>query len=52
MGKFRQLSPELWPLVDIRNLFLFSIFAIFWPIFFKHCMRVDIGKMCFWIADG
>ena len=52
MGKFRQLSPELWPLVDIRNSILLSIFAIFWLIFFKLCMRVDIGKVCFEIADG
>ena len=22
MGNFRQLSPELWPLIDVRNLFL------------------------------
>ena len=22
MGKFRQLSQELWPLIDVRNLFL------------------------------
>ena len=29
MGKFRQLSPNLWPLVDVRNSFLLSIFAIF-----------------------
>ena len=47
MGKFCQLSPELWPLVDVRNSFLLSIFAIFWQIFFKLCMRVEIG-----IADG
>ena len=52
MGKFRLLSPELWPLVDVRNMFLLSIFAIFWPIFFKLCMRVDIRKVCFGIADG
>ena len=52
MGKFRQLSPELWPLVDVRNLFLLSIFAIFWTIFFKLCMRVYIGKVCFGMANG
>ena len=52
MGKFRQLSPELWLLVDVRNSFLLSFFAIFLPIFFKVCMRVDIGKGCFGIADG
>ena len=52
MGKFLQLSPELWPLIDIRNSFLLSIFAIILPIFFKLCTRVDIGKVCFGIADG
>ena len=52
MGKFRQLHPELWPLIDVRNSFSLSIFAIFWPIFLKLCMRVAIGKMCFGIADG
>ena len=52
MGKFCQLSPEFWPLIDVRNLFLLSIFAIFLPIFFKLCVRVDIGKVCFRIADG
>ena len=52
MSKFRQLSPELWPLIDVRNSFLLSIFAIFWSIFFKLCMRADIGKVCFGIADG
>ena len=51
MCKFRQLSPKLWHLVDVRNSFLLSIFAIFMPIFFKLCIRVDIGKVCFWIAD-
>ena len=29
MGKFGQLSPELWPLIDVRNLFSLSIFANF-----------------------
>ena len=51
MGKFRQLSPELWPLIDVRNSFSLTIFANFWLIFFKLCMRVDIGKSCFGIAD-
>ena len=52
MGKFRQLSQKLWPLVGVRNSFLLSVFAIFLPTFFKLCMRVDIGKVCFGIADG
>ena len=47
MGKFRQISTELWPLIDVRNSFLFSIFGISLSIFFKLCMRVDIGEECF-----
>ena len=42
MGKFRQISTELWPLIDIRNWFSLSIFGIFLPIF-KLSIRVDIG---------
>ena len=51
MGKFLQISTELWPLIDARNLFSLSIFGIFVQIFFKLCMRVDIGKECLMIAD-
>ena len=47
MGTFCLLSPELWPLIEVRNSFSLSIFAILLPIFFKLCMRVDIGNMCF-----
>ena len=52
MGKFRQINTELWPLIDVRNWFSFSIFGISLPIFFKLCMRVDIGKECLRIEDG
>ena len=52
MGKFRQISTELWPLIDIRNWFSFSILGISLLIFFKLCMRVDIGKECLRIEDG
>ena len=52
MGKFRQISTELWPLIDVRNWFSFSIFGISLPIFFKLCMRVDIGKECLGIEAG
>ena len=51
MGKFRQISTELWPLIDVRNWFSFSIFVIPLPILFKLGMRVDIGKECPGIAD-
>ena len=52
MGKFRQISTELWPLIDIKNRFSLSIFGISLPIFFKLCMKVDIGKECLGLADG
>ena len=54
MGKLRQISTELWPLIDVRNWFLLStrIFGISLPIFFKLDIRVDIGKECPVIADG
>ena len=51
MGKFRQRSYELWPLIDVSNWFSISIIDICLPIFFKLCMRVDIGKECHLIAD-
>ena len=52
MGKFWQISTELRPLIDIRNLFSLSIFGISLPIFFKLGMRIDIVKECSGIADG
>ena len=52
MGKFRQISTESWPLIDVRNWFSLSIFSISLPIFFKLCMKDDIGKECLGIADG
>ena len=51
-GKFRQICTELWPLIYVINWFSLSIFGISLPIFFKLCMRVDIGKECLGIADG
>ena len=51
MGKFCQLSPELWPLIDVKNSFPLSILIIFWPIFFKLYTRVDIRKKWFGIED-
>ena len=46
------VSTELWPLTDFRNWFSLSISGISLPIFFKLCMRIDIGKKCLGIADG
>ena len=44
MGKFQQISTELWPSNDVRNWFSLYIFGISLPNFFKLCVRVDIGK--------
>ena len=44
MGKFLQISTELWPLIDIRNWFSVSIFGISLPIFFKLGMSINIGE--------
>ena len=52
MGKFRQLSPELWPLIDVKCLFPLSILSISLPIVFQSCIRVDIRKKWFGIVDG
>ena len=52
MGKFRQLSQELCPLIDVKSSFRLSILSIFGPIFFKLCIRVHIKKEWFGIEDG
>ena len=52
MVKFRQISTELWPLIDVKTSFPLYISNSFLPIFFKLCMKVDIGKECLEIADG
>ena len=52
MGKFRQISSELCPLIDVRNRFSLSIFGISLPIFFKLGIIVGIGKECLGDADG
>ena len=44
MGKFWQISPELWLLIDVRNWFSLSFFGNSLPIFFKLGIRVDIEK--------
>ena len=49
MGKFCQLSPELWPLIDVKKSFPLSILSIFRPIFINVCIRVDIRKEWFGI---
>ena len=52
MGKFRQLSQEFWPLIDVTNSFPLSILRIFLPIFFKLYIRADIREEWFGIVNG
>ena len=52
MGKFRQISTELWPLIDVRNWFSFSIFGISLPIFFKLCMILILGRSVLGLKMG
>ena len=51
-GKVCQISTETLPLIGIENLFPLSILSIFQLIFFKLCIRVDIGEELFGIVDG
>ena len=44
MGKFRQMSTDLLPLIYVENWFPCSILGILLPIFFKLCIRVGIGE--------
>ena len=39
MGKFCQVSPELWPLIDVRNWFSLTIFAICQMDKFRHLSK-------------
>ena len=52
MGKFRQISTELWPLIYVKISFTGSILSIYQPIFFKLCIGVYIKKGWFWIEMG
>ena len=56
MGKFRQISTELWPLIYVKISFPGSILSIYRPIFFKLCivhtvlgssgLRMKMGEFC------
>ena len=51
MGKFRQMTLEVWPLIEVFS-FPLSNLSSFLPIFFKLCILVDTGKDWFGIVDG
>ena len=52
MGKFRQISTELWPLIYLKISIPGSILSIYLPIFFKLCIGVHIKVEWFGIVDG
>ena len=52
MGKFRQKSTELWPLIYVKILFPSSILSNYRPIFLKFCIGVHIMKEWSGIEDG
>ena len=47
IDKFRQISTDLWPLIDVINWFSLSIFGISLPFSFKLCMKRSSFKMIF-----
>ena len=51
MGKFCQISTELWPLIYVKILFQVSNLSIYRPVFFKLCIGVHIRKESFAIED-
>ena len=44
MGKFRQISTELWPLIYVKTSFSGSMWSIYRPIFFKFCIGFISGR--------
>ena len=51
MGKFRQMSTELLPLIYVENWFPCPILSIIWSIFFNFCTKVYISKEYYGIAE-
>ena len=49
---FRQFLTELWPLIDLRILFMLNILWINWWISFKFCICIDIESSKFgWLNN-
>ena len=42
---FGWFLTELWPLIDIRILFMLNILGINYWILIKFCLHIDIDKM-------
>ena len=52
MGKFCQISTELWPLIYAKILLLLSILSIYRPVFIRLCKGAHFCKEWFGIIDG
>ena len=42
---FGRFLIDLWPLIDVRILFMLNILGINLWILIKFCIRIDIDKM-------
>ena len=52
MGKFNEISTELWSLIYVEISFPASVLCIYRPIIFKLCIKVHMRKKWFGIEDG
>ena len=52
MGKFRQISTELWPLIDVRNWFSFSIFGISYRFSSNFARELILGRCILGLKMG
>ena len=48
---FGQFLTELWPLIDIRILFMLNILWINLWIWIKFCVCIYIDKMYIWMVE-
>ena len=50
MGKFRPISTELWPLIDVKKFFSTLYLEHLVTIFFYVCIVVHISKVLFGVV--
>ena len=48
---FGQFLTELWPLIDVRILFMLNILWINLWISIKFCLWIDIDKLYIWMIE-
>ena len=48
---FGQFLTELWPLIEVRILFMLNILWINLWILIKFCICIDIDKMQIWVIE-